>query len=217
MAYTIKEIRKKVYLIESDTQYEIASMFLRPQEYYESPFENVRGKYFSLEEYMDTYARANGAFTYYTDWCGFNISSTVFKEFLKVFAYDLNQKENLLISLIRQLNPNLDGDFYIIGACKSKCNKETLLHETAHAYWFFDPIYKAKMEDLIANLSIEMYEDAACALVDRGYADRFVKDELQAYLATASREKILAVMDWKNRRIPQAIKKFFKEYDATHK
>lgn len=220
MSYTIKEIRKRVYLIESDTQYEIASMFLRPQEYYESPYENIRGKYFTLEEYMDTYVKATGAFTYYTDWCGFNIPSATFKKFLTTFAYDLKWKENLLVDLIKQINPTLEGDFYIIGACKESSNKEALAHETAHAFWALDSEYRDKMFYIVQGLSKNMYEDAYYALISRGYDFHVVDDEIHAYLATAPRSKLLETLGWRknpNVRIPQNAKKFYKEYDATHK
>lgn len=41
--------------INASSQYEIASMFMRVQEFYESKYSTIRGKYFTVEEYMDTY------------------------------------------------------------------------------------------------------------------------------------------------------------------
>ena len=58
-----------IYLVRFDSQYALASTFLRIQEHYESS--RFRGRVFSLEDYMDWYAGRFGAFTYYQDWSGF--------------------------------------------------------------------------------------------------------------------------------------------------
>ena len=220
MNYTFTKIRKGIILVEADSQYALCSMFLRPQEFYESPYDNIRGKHFYLEEYMDTYAKDRGNFSYYTDWCGFNIPSESFKEFVNLFQYNMSAKENLLVSSIRNLIPNLEGRFYIIGACKEKNNKETIEHEMAHAYWYIDSIYKSKMIQLIEKMPISWYESAFYSLKLVGYSDNFIEDEMQAYLATASRQKIIDMFGWKNYiniKVPSSFKKYFKQYYKAHK
>jgi len=220
MNYSFTQIRKGIILVEADSQYSLCSMFLRPQEFYESSYENICGKYFSLEEYMDTYAEDKGNFTYFTDWSGFNIPSSVFKSFIEHFKYSMSAKENLLVSSIRNLIPNFEGRFYIIGACKGKTNKETIEHETAHAFWYFDAGYQVRMRQLIHKLSKNLYDDAFYSLTSLGYDQIVVEDEIQAYLATTSRKKILDVLGWRKYpriQIPQEIKKFFKEYSLTYK
>lgn len=215
MKFTFSRLRKGIVLVEADSQYALCSMFLRPQEFYESPYEKIRGRYFTLEEYMDTYAEDKGKFSYYSDWCGFNIPSESFKKFVELFQYSLSAKENALVSAIRNLIPNFEGKFYIIGVCKYKENKETLEHETAHAFWYFDPEYQEKMKNLICKIPIHLYECAYESLISNGYDANFIGDEMQAYLATASRKKILNVLGWgkyPNVRIPRDIKKFFKAY-----
>jgi len=217
MTYNFSQFREKVILVEADSQYALCSMFLRPQEFYESPYANIRGRYFTLEEYMDTCVRTTGAFTYYSDWCGFNIPSKSFVAFVNLFQYSLSAKENLLVNSIRNLIPNLEDDFYIIGVCKGKWNKEALNHELAHAFWYLDANYQSEMKDLLRNIDKCLYEDADAALVSVGYDFGVVQDEMQAYLATASRQKILNVLGWRKHlrvRIPRAIAKYFKTYYA---
>jgi len=219
MKYNFSMIRKGVVMVEAESQYALCSMFLRPQEYYESPYENIRGKYFTLEEYMDTYAKDRGAFTYYTDWIGFNIPSDVFVNFVNLFHYTFTAKENLLVNGIRNLIPNLEGNFYIIGVCKGKWNKETIEHETAHALWHLDPVYRDKMRTLLYNkVRLYLYEKAKISLESVGYDSKVINDELQAYLATASRKKILKLFGWSyGEKISTALRKYFKEYCEAYK
>jgi hypothetical protein len=52
-----------------------------------------------------------------------------------------------------------------------------------------------------------------------GYNERVVNDEIQAYLSTeTNREHIINLFGWpKNVRIPQNFKKFFNQFDLSHK
>jgi hypothetical protein len=52
---------------------------MRAQEYYESPFKQIKGKEFTIIKFMELYSKRFGenAFTYTTDWAGFNIPSKV--------------------------------------------------------------------------------------------------------------------------------------------
>jgi len=221
MNYQIQEIRKDTFLVESQSQYEICSMFMRPQEFYESPFESIRGHYFSVEQYMDTYAFEYGGFTYLTDWCGFNLPGSVVKDFFETFAYDLTRKERVLFEMIKSMKPNLDGDFYIIGACKQRKNKITIAHEVAHAYWLMYPDYKKRMVELINKIPLDFYDKAHKSLILQGYSESVICDEIQAYLSTSSRKDLIRhfnlSVNSENIRIPSNIKKFYKEFDSAHK
>lgn len=218
MRYTFTQVCKGIILVESETQYDICSMFLRPQEFYESPYENIRGKYFSLEEYMDTYANDKGTFSYYTDWCGFNIPSDSLKMFVKMFAYSLSRKESFLLASLCTLI-SFQEDFYIIGVCKEKSNKETLDHEMAHAFWYFDKKgYRNKLASLNKKIPTYLVENAFNCLQSAGYDTNMLEDEYYAYLTTSSRKQILQIFGWGAKtKIPKAIREFFKKYKSTYK
>ena len=53
-----KKLRNDIILINAKDQYELASTFIRLQEFYESPFSEIKGHTFSMEEYMDIYANS---------------------------------------------------------------------------------------------------------------------------------------------------------------
>jgi hypothetical protein len=219
MPYTIKEIRKNVLQIEADTQYEIASMFLRPQEYYESPFENIYRNVFTLDEYMDTYAKKNGAFTYYTDWNGFNIPGNILNEFYTKFQYILNKKEIELYNLIKSL-VNVDKDkYYVIGTCKS--SPVAIKHEVAHAYWYLYSSYKKSMKEIIYNSDEQIISKIEDHLLNMGYKGSMIYDEIQAYLSTGFKHWLLEHIEWrkiKNVKIDNLslFTKCFKENDAIY-
>ena len=67
-------IGDNIFHFSYENRYKLTSSFIRMQEYYESPYNDIRNKYFTLDYYMDVYAKENyGVFSYFEDWNGFNI------------------------------------------------------------------------------------------------------------------------------------------------
>jgi hypothetical protein len=221
MNYSFTQIRKGIILVESDTQHEIGSMFMRPQEFYESPYKDIRGHFFTIEQYTDIYTKDKGAFTYLNDWSGFNIPSDSFKDFIKTFQFSFTMQENFLVKGISSLIPNLEGNFYIIGVCKDKSNKEILAHEIAHAFWCLDNEYREKMSRIIKELPSNWINDAVRSLVALGYDRSVVEDEIHAYMSTTiDHHRIINIFGWEKYskiRIPRKIRKFYEEYSSTNK
>src|SRR4249920_176504 len=93
-------IARGIFLVRFDSQYELASTFLRIQEHYESS--RFRGRVFTLEQYMDWYAARFGAFTYFEDWSGFNVPSTAFEPFYRGRFDPLLRKEARLLRRFRR-------------------------------------------------------------------------------------------------------------------
>lgn len=216
MKYYFSEIRKNVFLVETENLYDLSSMFIRPQEFFESPFDNIRGKYFSLLEFMDTYAQANGGFTYLSDWSGFNIPGTVFLRFFKTFNYDLSPKESILFERINDFRINATEDFYVIGAVKN--NKETFNHEIAHAYWYLYSEYKNKMRSMLRDKFKNKIGVVKKSLIERGYNEFVLEDEIQAYLSTKEKKKFIELFRLdKKAKIPSCFKEFYTGFDSAHK
>ena len=122
----------KVFLVRFESQYALASTFLRIQEHHESP--TFRNKIFTLERFMDWYAGRFGAFTYYEDWSGFNVPSTAFRLFYDGAFDPLLRKEEQLLRLFRRER----APFYVIGIS----DDADLKHEIAHALYFTRPEYR---------------------------------------------------------------------------
>lgn len=185
------EVAKRIFALRFESQYEACSTFMRVAEYYESPFKEIRGKFFTLEQYMDTYAKSKGNFTYTIDWGGFNIPGETFKAFFEIFKDDLLVKEARLRDLFFEEFAN-EEDFYVIGHYESDTKKvtksnieTTLAHEVAHGKFYLEPKYKQEALKLIKSLPEKSVDKITKKLLDLGYTKGVIKDEIQAYLATS--------------------------------
>ena len=197
----ITEVRKGVVLVKFDTRYHCASTMMRMQEFYESPFDNIRGKYFTVEQYMDTYAEAKEKFTYkegdyvykgdknftYTlDWEAFNITGHIVVDFYHLFGDMLLEKEKRLFNEIVSYVTS-GKKFYLIATYE-----DTYLgHELAHAYYYMHGEYCAIMDMLMSEFK-RINQIKKCVLSSSGYSEGVAMDEVQAYLATGTVKSINA-------------------------
>jgi len=175
--------------VQYNTRYELCSSFMRMQEFYESDIDCIKGRYFTIDTYMDEYAKKNGGFSYTMDWSGFNIPSKVYHEFNRIFFRKLIKKEKILnFHIQNQLNTVFGASFncdkfYIIGSYKDCPRQASVIeHEIAHALYSLDEDYKYHAD---VNCGVVPFrDDIIKVLKDWGYADSVIKDELQAYIAT---------------------------------
>jgi hypothetical protein len=166
--------------LHAESQYELCRTFLRPQEFYEGEFKEVKGNVFTLEEYMDLYAEKHGNFTYLSDWGGFNIPSNVYEEFLSRFV--LCQKERRMANLVNSHKPK--GRYYIIGTYGEG---SALDHELAHAKYYLNDRYRDHVDYLTNNLPYSAFLAIKNYLLDTGYCEDVIYDEIQAYIGTSSK------------------------------
>lgn len=173
-----------------DRQFDLNSSFIRMQEFYESPFDEFRGKYFTLDQYMDRYVEANvnGVFDYFTYWFGFNLPGNAVLAFNETFSDDLRPKEWELLKPVEDFVQDDNPNFYIIGTFDHKDRERTVAHELAHAHYYLDPAYRKSADTLYACISPEIRAKVATRLIDIGYTEEVIPDETQAYFATDNEE-----------------------------
>jgi hypothetical protein len=169
MSCTKSTVAESIFLVRFDTQYALASTFLRVQEHYESS--RFRNRVFSLEQYMDWYADRFGAFTYYQDWSGFNVPSTALDPFYEGKFDPLLEKEKRLLRLFESER----RPFYVIGVS----NDEDLEHELTHALFFTRPAYRKAVRAAMRGYDTSALEKR---LADLGYHRSVLLDEAHAYL-----------------------------------
>lgn len=182
--FRIEKPIPEIIHVKAETQYELTSAFMRLQEYYESPYINIRGQYFTLEEYMDAYAANKGNFTYCTDWNGFNVPGEVVFDFDVAFGddrRDLLKKEETLLQLIE--DNRTTPLFYVIGTHDE--NESPIEHEYAHAFWYLFPEYKEAMKKRLKNMPHHIKTQACAGLSQLGYTTGVMEDEVQAFMATS--------------------------------
>ena len=180
----LRKICDGLYLIKFKDQYSCCSTMMRIQEFYESPSNKIRGKYFTTEQFMDYYAKIFGNFTYTLDIEGFNLPSESFFGFYETFRKhkDLSNKENQLLELITNEIGLSKDKFYVICIYDGS---SALNHEIAHGLWHLDDAYKKEMTQLVSEIPKSDRDDLYSMLKEYGYSRGMYKDELQAYLSTS--------------------------------
>lgn len=169
-----------IHLLTFQNEFDLASTFLRFQEYYESP--KFSGTVFSLDEYKEWYTNNSpngiktGKFTYYEDWGGFNIPSTILKPFYDGQFDPLSESERRLLDVFKD---EVDI-FYIIGIHREVEHAEKILeHEIAHGLFFTNAEYRNKVYSILSHYNTD---DIKKELLDfGGYNEKVLDDEVHAY------------------------------------
>jgi hypothetical protein len=167
----------------ADTQEELGRTFIRFQEFYESPNPDFKNKIFTCGQVRNWYSIKYGGDTYHHDWTGFNFPSRVLIPFKQGLFDPLTSEEIQLLDYFRYRH----DDFYVIGAQ----NKSVLRHELAHALYDHDITYKNKIDSLCSVYKKELSKSRHYIL-DKGYDESVLNDELQAYITDNDDEFIVA-------------------------
>ena len=182
-------VKNGVLHLEYETQHELCLSFLRLQEYYESPYDKIYREHFLLEDYMDIYANDKGAFTYLTDWSGFNVPGNIVNQFFKRFSiFGLSVKEKVIYHLVEMCTHDVDDNFYLIGTCREK--PQAIEHELAHAKYYLNDDYANQIDEMTKIIKQDYTEPIFDKLVSLGYRDDVLVDELQAYLSTSKPQEL---------------------------
>jgi hypothetical protein len=179
--YSLKKLYPGIYLCKIEDMYDLAMTFCRVQEFYESPFKQIRGHRFTLVELMATYAKGNnGSFSYPLDWGGFNLKGSTIKELFNLGIDDFNIYDSIIKKIHDKIiNEVGSSQYYLMGADN---NKLTIEHELCHAFYFIEKNYKKTVDDILIQLSTSTYKKIKNALLDMGYCRDVIQDEIQAYL-----------------------------------
>jgi len=179
--YTLTEVAPKVFHVVVDDSYNLAMLFCRAQEFYESPYKEIRGKHFTLLQFMEIYSKRCGrsSFTYAEDWAGFNVPGKAIEELFSEPIIDFNHYDKTIYEIHKKIGIS---DYYLIGSVPK--DKKTIEHETAHAFYTIDKSYKKTALKLVNNLPKTLSLKIEKHLKAIGYSDKTMKDELHAYILT---------------------------------
>ncbi len=204
----VLEVKTNIYAAVIPNGYDRAMLFCKYQEFYESPFENIKGKIFSMEEFMKIYTERDNSdtFNYPNHWAGFNVPSHILTEASETFlSYYTNDYDLIMKNIIYFCNNNSGPEtpWYLIGIDKK--DSDFASHEMAHAYYYVNSYYKLKMNELVEQIEPKDFQYLKSQLIDCGYCDEkeLVYDEIQAYMSTGN------FQDWKI--------KIFEKYNNSFK
>ena len=211
--YTLTEVKPFIYAVVIKDDYDRAMTFCRVQEYYESPNDKFRGKDFSIWDFMKWYSNERGIFSYAQDWAGFNIPLPV-----AMNCYNMNMIDPLyetpydkvMHEIIRKvwhdiLKKENTSNGYIIGA--ENLTGKTFEHEVCHGLYSVNEDYRERVDKITSAIPVEHRIQFEYNLMDMGYTESVIDDEIQAYLST----------NWQNDRFGKGIeKKDLKKYHAQY-
>jgi hypothetical protein len=181
-----------IWAIKSPDNHTRALMFMRPQEFYESSFEEIISKQFKVSNFVDIYKQHYGKkeFTYGSDWSGFNIPSTILEDCMFNIPEDeINNWDKLMLSIINIIKEKEgEHNYYLLGV--DELSNRLLEHEFAHAMYFTLPEYKDEMSKMNDECDPNVRDMMYKCITEYGYADHVLPDELQAYMSTGLGSKM---------------------------
>ena len=187
----------------------------RIQEYYESPFLNIKNVVFSVEEFIDTHMDDCGYISYFHEWTGFNVSGKILNSFFRSFSVT-ERERNLLMAITEHVD--LTDEYYLIAILDN--DKLTLKHEYAHALWLIDPLYQNTAKVLMSGIPVKHHRKMTKILLKMGYDKSVVDDEINAYLSTSSKNDLIDTFDIEDydeiKNVVGKLKKLFKEKLQAH-
>lgn len=210
----VKQIRPNIYAVVIKNDYDRSMLFCRYQEYYESPFSEIRRKFFTLEEFMRLYTIENkmGYFSYPEDWAGYNVPSNILIEAEHVFRNNMNLYDEIMSEIIHYcIGESNYKPWYLISA--DKIDSSTMNHEIAHGLYYTNSMYKIEMDSLISKIEPKIYNQLKKSLVKSGYVDDkiIIDDEIQAYMSTGNSST------WKKEHYEKYSKDFIKVFKKYNK
>ena len=176
--------------------YDLSMTFMRVQEYYESPFKQIRGKHFNFLEFMKLYSLkfGDGAFTYPSDWAGFNVPGKCVVELYKTIYDDYNVYDSVMTKIAIEIEREISGkrnislnksedvgNYYLIGMQEG--DQGALDHELCHAKFALNKKYKKKALENLKKVPVPILKKIEKYLLSIGYCKKTLKDEFQAYIA----------------------------------
>jgi hypothetical protein len=178
---------------------ELTLSMCRIEEFYESPFENIRGKSFSLEEFISTYSDIKGNINYFSYWDGFNVPVSEMNNFRECNKI-LTSRELEIFNILRK-------DTKYVIATEIGSDKTTFEHELAHARYSTNEEYRIFVDEIIFRIPKELRYRLNKCLLDINYCESVLDDEIHSYLLTSTEDELIKTFDSINPIEYESIKK----------
>jgi hypothetical protein len=187
-----KKLGKQLLLFTFRTQKEITTTFFRMEEYYESPIKRLYQNKFNVFDFLIESMNDEGHIDYFSKWIGFNIPGHSIKEWSELHCPNYTPKEMEVLNHITS-KVDVSQPFYVIAAKEGKT--DVMDHEIAHALYYLDKSYKARMSGLVLHFKQKFpvqYKKVQTWLKNMGYNKSVFTDESQAYMSTSDKKEIMA-------------------------
>lgn len=209
--FSVRKICDKgLWLVTAKSVVDVGLLFLRYQEFFESPNKDFIGKKFQLVDYLRwqcTKKEGDMSFNYFEHYEGFNVPGDVLDQALKIRWDDSNKYDEIMQEIVTKIKSDSEK-YYLIGA--SSKNQSVIDHEIAHGFFYLDEEYKTKAVALVDALGVDRYA-IMDVLREDGYGDGVLIDEIHAYMTTGLTE---GMWHMDKHRVPFI--QLFSEYRNKH-
>lgn len=188
--FKIKQFVRNVFVVAVPNMKHRAMLFLRVQEFYESPNRRFKGKTFDVADYLEWYSsskyagKKNDVQSYIYDWTGFNIPYDVAKRcytMLKSRPDLMTPYDLYFYDILKFIEENKHpGKAYIIGT--DKFRSRTTVHELHHALYYLDKDYRDDVHQFFRKIPTKTLKELQKVLIGVGYEKHVLYDELMTYL-----------------------------------
>jgi len=180
----ISNIGTNIVHIIMDDKKSLARAMCRFQEFYESPFEDIKGCIFTLGYLKSKGSRANPRLNTYcgnelvdAEWAGYNFPSIALEPFVKGLFDPLTTEESSIVEMLRYRTDN----FYIIATYGDNDDADALEHEIRHGMYGTCVEYKKEVDNALLKYEKDLVNLKKC-LSSWGYIDEVMNDECHAYM-----------------------------------
>jgi hypothetical protein len=206
-----------IHLLFED-RFRMGLSMCRMSEFFESPYDAIRGRQFTFMEFIEAYWKADGTGDYWSYFEGYNIPKKVVDQFFK--AHEYSGTLTIYENKIKQVWEDFEGEYLIA----TDGLEDVLEHELAHARYALDPAYKQVVRDFIEGLDLNVRHRLIKGLLqdDRYVNDKeMLLDETHAYLLTSFDEELLEMFPEVElnllRSLQQQLKSLTKSFTFTEK
>jgi hypothetical protein len=131
---------------------------------------------------MKWYASNHNGFSYADDWSGFNIPFDVLEKCYRNMQKFETPYDEVMYKIYWEIQTiKKGGKAYVIGA--GDTTGWTFQHEVCHGLWYTNAAYKKQAKIVLNTIDPNDYVIFRKNLLDMGYTDKVIDDEIQAYLS----------------------------------
>lgn len=183
----VNSIGDNIVHISMTSKNQLARAMCRFQEYYESPFEDIRGQIFTLGYLKSKGSRSNPRINTYcgtnlteSDWDGYNFPRAALEPFFQGLFDPLTPEEECIVEMLKYRTDN----FYVIATYGDQdldADDNTIEHEVRHALYGTCEAYRKEVNTILARHSVKL-RNLKKLLSSWGYHETVLDDECHAYM-----------------------------------
>lgn len=180
-----KKIHDSILHIKIEDQIEMCLHVMRFSEYLECKSKEIRGKTFDFDQLIRYYYDEFGTFDYCERWGAFNIPGHAIVKFRKLMDGKLTKRELAFLKIVdKHFKKNEQLDMYVI---VTNGKNHGFRHELIHALYYVNLDYNILCQKLIKQIKPIDFRKIKSKLMNLGYNESVILDEINAYISSGSR------------------------------